>query len=1717
MMTKKINSIFLLILFVFESFWPTLAIAITNKGVQVDFASYEEMATNDMVNTMTGDFTYNIPLIDIPSPEGGFQMPLSYHAGIQMEEESSWVGLGWALNPGVLTRDISIYPDDYDSSQVIKNYSYVQSAGGSGWRTSVLGFSHTYDSNKGFSDGYQFGNILGYSKSDASGVGVNILGTSKDKHGWSFDVDKFAQGSHELGIIIATSGGGVGATIINSAITVASVVDAYAATKNSPNNTTNYSPELRMGPTVKDGWFTKTESSNYWFEGSGDNKALGVLYMGNYTSRAQSASNIMEAMPHPNGMGQLVFNGTTGTWGGASSLNQPKVIGCQGPVGTNMQHDFHGYYEENVPLSYQCNPHSIAYDGFSVLAGGACGSISPYRYEAGSFVGSIFSKYSLHKSLDLTSFLKNKTNIQNTGYKVPFRYLGDPSNNYDFCLTTDINNEIKTKYSTDWNESGNSNYFQVSIFDPKIYCTSVASGSGSGRTAKEGNRSSTDPSILTHAIKNDKMVHRKNIDWYSNYEISNSQTDNFMDCGISRNALPVNGIGGFSVTREDGLTYHFSIPVYNKKEYKKFVKVAAPDIYSVTDNNSYATHWLLTGITGADFVDRGTIGRIDDADWGYWVKLDYGMYNNNFFWRTPYRGYDITSDNTQTFSRGIKQTYYLNTIRTRSHTAIFSKSIKKDGRSYYETDSNGSDPSLSLHESGVDPIPNLPSNSLKLDQIYILNNLDFDNLKAAPYNITKLNQDYNHSLNNATTVDNISNNVILSSDFTTAGASAYLENNRLKGIEFIYNYDLCGATLNSWDVGGNTPNADAYGVGNTSRKGKLTLGSIRLWGPGSQTMFSPTYEFDYGQSNGSNNPGYSPERVDDFGFFKYENSAFPPAGTVVRSNVGNATPSGSEWSLKKITTPMGAEINIEYERDTYSEVNGKSNGWYPMKVEMIKNAPSPDLVTNVLANSTWRIYTHPRFGNLNLHLMNGNLGNIKVGAINFNFNISAIDPSGTYFEFTSTDPNCTQANINTVNSSNYATVQLCVVTGLNYNNQRYAGDLRVRQIMTLDELGNQYATRYDYHNSGVASFETQSTKVSSDEFDKLFDHPRTPIIYGKVSVLSGKIKNSVFEANSKTEYKFITPHRDFLTVDRGTAIPYGNTETNDLNDQYNLGAYTSDYMDGDNSHNFGANGSSYKFRAKSGHIIIKDKTSKIGQIKQVTNYNSRNEVISQIKYDYADGDGNEYLSNQTEWNMGKYGESNFIFEVFVDPQLSRDRAASNPGNITYYDLTHRLIQTSKVKYPCALKSYTINNGGVIATKNISQWDYFTGTPLITETRIGGPNADLIETFITPAYFVYPEMGSKVMDPKNKNIMNGLAQETKKVNYNDILESKVTTWSNGTNYRLFDATNNTYVSTSFPYTTITQIGPYHPHKQYVWKSTVGKDGLIPGSSFTDFDFTNTTQDARWAKTSEVTLYSKYSKVLEALDINNKKISTKYSESDSHPIATIENCGYGEWCFSSAEDNPAPGNEVNYFGGEVYEAQHRYDDSFLNFYAHTGRHSLKVPGGNSGFTFKGSFGSSGDFKPNKKYKASVWVHVNTRLDGELYVETRNSTGLVSTNVTSIGQYSTKESYGNIWYQMNLEFTTPSSISGSNPYLVFGCRNKNTSAANFVYFDDFRVNPYDAAFEVSVIDPKTGDLVATLDAENIATRYSYNTVHRLKSVEKETKQGFKKISEYNYGTKR
>lgn len=115
----KTIAIFLNLLFVHHLVAPAYLYALTSGPASPEFTGFTPAGASELVNAFTGDFSYNIPLMDV----GGYPVNLAYNAGVSMDQEASWVGLGWNINPGAINRQVRGLPDDFSGDAIKKEFS----------------------------------------------------------------------------------------------------------------------------------------------------------------------------------------------------------------------------------------------------------------------------------------------------------------------------------------------------------------------------------------------------------------------------------------------------------------------------------------------------------------------------------------------------------------------------------------------------------------------------------------------------------------------------------------------------------------------------------------------------------------------------------------------------------------------------------------------------------------------------------------------------------------------------------------------------------------------------------------------------------------------------------------------------------------------------------------------------------------------------------------------------------------------------------------------------------------------------------------------------------------------------------------------------------------------------------------------------------------------------------------------------------------------------------------------------------------------------------------------------------------------------------------------------------------------------------------------------------------------------------------------------------
>ncbi|MDW3196100.1 MAG: hypothetical protein R8G66_27255 [Cytophagales bacterium] len=967
---SKVITAFLVVNFITSMVYPLASFALTSGPTAPEYTSFEPVDTTDLVNLLTGDMVYNIPLLEIPGPAGGYPLSLSNHAGIQPNEEASWVGLGWTLNPGSISRTVNGYPDDqkeavrtrrdYHTGGTTNVYSVGIGIPGINFGVSVsqdtyqglgvgqsLGFGLPIPGpvsvgltmgHDGYGNGSTSANAglrIGKSSAESSNL-TGSLGVSTNFKSVSFSggVSSLGQDGGSYSLI----GASIGSKGLKPSVSVAGI-SASQQNGRANNWTTNshgFSIPIPLDPSLST-WLTLGYRFNrYFIDEESDVNVVGTLH-------SQFAGSRFEA-----DYDDLSFD--------SYSL-------------VEIEKD----YIEQEPEKSRGGSFP-AYDQYNVTGQGISGSMRPHILEPGNL------------------FRQNVKNGDN--YTLKFLKKGRALPTANFRFINDF-----SAYNT---------------YDENIRMT-LQDYSIDGHSEKPSG-----------GFYNEKLAGSKSVEHYTNQNIIDGTalnnglilTDNLIDANrLTRyNTDLSDQVGGFKVTNESGVTYHYSLPVYAYGEYslnqlKDKPKNAAGEIFTEYHHNeAYAYTWLLTGITGPDFVDRGGVsgasnGFLDDEDWGYWIKFDYGLWTDSYHWRNPSIGMhsDIESE-YETYSHGTKEMYYLNSIESSSHVAIFEKSIRADAKSVINPAEGGfgvdRTHTTNCGDEYYDPddidVYDYSVASLKLDNIYLLDKdyhvSGIENMgTGAPYVFEFDTEPC------AAQSDKIhfGENVIDASDLDeTYGGSTlrdYLTNSSLRVIDFGYDYSLqdnvgLAGVINSFDAIGEIYNSPPNLSLQHTKLGKLTLNSLELQGKEGRSV-TPPIEFSYDLQNGpvvgqawsvagdqaimvenaqdiqpgdllkttsgsyfvvdysadgfwflrniagdnlaiteqtisfekTKNPPYDREAFDIWGYYKsdFDSDLCNENENLARKVSDLSARSTDVWSLRGVLTSLGAEINFEYESDKY--------------------------------------------------------------------------------------------------------------------------------------------------------------------------------------------------------------------------------------------------------------------------------------------------------------------------------------------------------------------------------------------------------------------------------------------------------------------------------------------------------------------------------------------------------------------------------------------------------------------------------------------------------------------------------------------------------------------------------------------------------------------------------------------------------------------------------
>lgn len=871
-------------------------LTLPNLGVNDIYAQNKsDFETKDSYNVIkqTGDFTYNIPLLEIPSPNGSFPINLTYQSGIKLEQDASWVGLGWSFEPGSITRTVSQYPDDMSFRQLFSVYKSRKFVDPTQQGPSIFGQILTILAN-GIIKNYMNPSIPAFSYQ--VGPRLNTQYFTDSPHDFNYSQSLFTPDQ------IAPDYSSLYASYVNL-----NTQDYFSFEYD------DFQVLSRPDPSFKVLLFSKI-SSVYGFLYQQDIGKYNVtggasdfhLYWNSVTSI--STEHLEEIYPEINN--SAITSYTIDKFSVSSDVFQEK------------ENDEDALHQNSSPVFQAIDNYQLS------VCNGFSGTLRPIRFDNPSVAPSVSST---KHDYDNNYFKLGVVNHQTE--KPQFILTNDNSNSYlghlegnegEFVASDIV---LENSVSDLWYDSGQTDNNNTIVYD----------------------KSSQPGTIKNIGIVSDDFISASNrlikgnhIEWYSNNEFTDGTAKNAgvinFEISFKRAAsiYPEEGIGGYTVTTVAGYTYHFTLPVYNVKYSTTFfsprtingefvIGIDKIDIF----NEKYAYKWLLTAITGPDFIDNGVKGIIDDADFGYYVKFDYGKFTNDYSYCNPFGDYYHApgSYDYKYLEHGVKEEYYLNAIKTSTHTALFIKDYRIDNKSYYFKDilnvSYDDDEWCQYYKdlygdgfncAQIDPTndfdvsnfylahntaPSFSSDvrySLALKEIILLKNEDYEDLTLNQgFTFNQTNENHKHVFHNYT-------NVIMMDDITST-IRTKIDDVQLQRIVFNQDNSLCNKTPDAYNTNIlTTPNRAQI---TDATEGKLTLNSIEFYSLNKKN--TPDYIFKY-----NNNPNYiSNQNVDGWGYYSTD--------TRIAENKATEE-NGNAWNLNKIITPIGHVINIEYERDKYKYI-----------------------------------------------------------------------------------------------------------------------------------------------------------------------------------------------------------------------------------------------------------------------------------------------------------------------------------------------------------------------------------------------------------------------------------------------------------------------------------------------------------------------------------------------------------------------------------------------------------------------------------------------------------------------------------------------------------------------------------------------------------------------------------------------------------------------------
>lgn len=944
-MNKRIRAIYLFTFFFF-TFILFEGYGQSSGPTAPEYSSFEVFTAKNPVQLQTGDFTYVIPLMIVPSPEGEFPISLHYHAGIEPEQEATWVGLGWNLNVGAINRYVNLFPDDLQG-ELDESYTYWEGGNTKVTKTAfkfISPFFYQYKAKDTFKGSRSFtaSSYWQYSNNN----GQKHFQVNYEQIVWDFlasvsaNPEVVAEESVARQIAKKMAGPVINALVMQSLYTLA---EKWGLTNQSSTPQSTSTRDITIS-TASSAITSFSLTSALTARLITSNPIVGVL--AGFKKKSNNRYWIDDR----------VRNAQTGSlnWLAPDRDNYTQVYDA-----SNLyKKERSTYYSELSGSISSLGGILPSYDYYQVLASGVGGNIVPDRFESTNIITGNYEDKIVYEEVDTTS-----------KHRVFFRYQNDFSNTF------------------------------------------TLEDASAGVYLKPGYEATYPDSLFDDNLK--RLASGKHIEWFTNGEINDgtAASKGFMawDAGSTREYLKYGStveqkIGGFMITDETGTTYHFSLPVYSYDAFQRYEQIDPPKDKKMYKHSyipaAYAYTWLLTGITGPGFHNTyedglGTPG-LDEEDEGFWVRFDYGLWTTQHKWRTPFEGFETDVDGEyQFYSRGIKELYYLDKVVTRTHTALFIKEVRRDGKGISEpylfeyTDVNGTvrttgeynekgatythsdgsevaggfsdDISISWEEDeNIYQVKGVfkPISALRLKEIVLFKNNRLNDL-LDDQGVLNRNLKANGNTWNTTTDDYTTYKVYINGSQVTSQVQASLifdelavnkdpvyhtadnviDVDDIEGFkDAFYAASLSSVLLDAdYSLMDNTPNSldnsvlyedyESYDERSDAdvRYGKLTLNALQFQGRGGSSVI-PATRFSY-KGTSISYPSFELDGVtytkkDQWGYYNagLDPVIFAENKPFARLQSESSAKQKDAWSLASVQTPSGARMELDYESDSYKTV-----------------------------------------------------------------------------------------------------------------------------------------------------------------------------------------------------------------------------------------------------------------------------------------------------------------------------------------------------------------------------------------------------------------------------------------------------------------------------------------------------------------------------------------------------------------------------------------------------------------------------------------------------------------------------------------------------------------------------------------------------------------------------------------------------------------------------